>query len=288
YNPSILRLLRLISVFSKSDDERDYYFNRIEGFILYMDLDTQEDQINALSNEVQQNAEVYISIPKITFYEQKKLLESFVQEKVYDIDIKEKLSEMIQGNNPRANFLEFINDHVAEFEKWQTFFVEKFRIKVIEWLRTNKCNFVFEEDMEFDNLLMDKVKRVQTQESVSRDITVARKQLEKKAKTYYSHEALNPKPKRGRPPKQAQKIESVTSMTNDYYTMIPRDLYAFLFVPRLNSTRELTFSSEHETQEEYDTSLVDADSENDTLSSLENLTKKIKSMQSLQDKLSSN
>ena len=77
-------------------------------------------------------------------------------------------------------------------------------------------------------------------------------------------------------------------MTNDYYTMIPRDLYAFLFVPRLNSPKELTFSSEHETQEEYDASLVDADATNDTLSSLENLTKKIKSMQSLQDKLSGN
>ena len=34
--------------------------------------------------------------------------------------------------------------------------------------------------MDFDNLLMDKVKRVQTQESVSREITSARKQLEKK------------------------------------------------------------------------------------------------------------
>ena len=37
-NPLILRAHRLMEAFAKSDDERDFYIDRIEGFLLYVDL----------------------------------------------------------------------------------------------------------------------------------------------------------------------------------------------------------------------------------------------------------
>ena len=41
-------------------------------------------------------------IPKLTFYETKKIMEGFVNEKVYDIDTKEKLLDIIQSKEARA------------------------------------------------------------------------------------------------------------------------------------------------------------------------------------------
>ena len=38
-NPLILRFHRLMDAFAKSDDERDFYLDKIEGFLLYIDLD---------------------------------------------------------------------------------------------------------------------------------------------------------------------------------------------------------------------------------------------------------
>src|SRR5438445_7236620 len=47
------------------------------------------------------------------------ILEGFIHEKVYDIDTKEKLLDLISAKEARENFLEFIYDHLAELEKWQ-------------------------------------------------------------------------------------------------------------------------------------------------------------------------
>ena len=38
-NPLLLRSYRLMDAFSKSDDERDFHLDRVEGFIVYVDLD---------------------------------------------------------------------------------------------------------------------------------------------------------------------------------------------------------------------------------------------------------
>src|ERR1700682_5064123 len=94
-NPLLLRYHRLMDAFAKSDDERDFYLDRIEGFIFYVDLDKSQKELDELDEEIKANAQRYCLIPKFTYYETKKLMEGFVNEKVYDIDTKERLIDII-------------------------------------------------------------------------------------------------------------------------------------------------------------------------------------------------
>ena len=96
-NPLILRCNRLMEAFAKSDDERDFYLDRLEGFIIYVDLDKPEEELRILEKELEKHADRYCMIPKLTFYETKKIMEGFINEKVYDIDTKEKLLDIIQS-----------------------------------------------------------------------------------------------------------------------------------------------------------------------------------------------
>ena len=137
-NPLILRYHRLMDAFAKSDDERDFYLDKVEGFIIYFDQDKSQEELDELGNELMLHKERYCLIPKMTFYETKKFMEGFVNEKVYDIDTKEKLLDIIQSKEARENFLEFIYDHLTELEKWQQYYHERSRIRIIEWLRGQK------------------------------------------------------------------------------------------------------------------------------------------------------
>jgi Uncharacterised protein family (UPF0158) len=248
-NPLVLRCHRLIEAFTKSDDERDFYLDRQEGFIVYVDLDKPIEEIESLENELRKHSDRYFLIPKLTFYETKKIMEGFVNEKVYDIDTKEKLLEIIQSKEARGNFLEFIYDHHAEMEKWQLFYQERSRIRIIEWLRNNQFHFVFEEDLDLPRGVLEKVKRHLFETKVGKDIAQARKTLQLKAKTYYSNEALNPRPKRGRPPKQAVKLEIEPQVTVDVYTTVPTAVRSFLFTPDMSASG-VTFSSKFESEEQ--------------------------------------
>lgn len=249
-NPLILRSQRLVEAFAKSDDERDFYLDRQEGFILYVDLDKTQQDLGALENELTKNPDRYVMIPKLTFYETKKIMEGFVNEKVYDIDTKEKLLDIIQSKEARENFLEFIYDHHSELEKWQQYYQERSRIRIIEWLRNNHFHFVFEEDLDLTKSMIEKLKKELFQTKVGKDILAARKNLVNKAKTYYSNEALNPRPKRGRPPKQAAKLEVEPQISTDIFTTVPPEIRMFLFTPDYTSTFTATFSSKFESEEE--------------------------------------
>lgn len=249
-NPLLLRASRLIEAFAKSNDERDFYLDRVEGFILYFDLDKPQEALDTLEAELLENSERYCMIPKMSFYETKKIMESFVNEKVYDIDTKEKLLDIIQSKEARENFLEFIYDQHTELEKWQQYYQERSRIRIIEWLRKNHFHFVFEEDLDFGVKLVEKLKELLFQPKVSKDIAASRKSLINKAKTYYSNEALNPRPKRGRPPKQQAKMEIEHHISSDIYTTIAPQLRAFLFIPDTSNISAATFSAKYETEEE--------------------------------------
>jgi hypothetical protein len=222
--------------FAKSDDERDFYLDKLEGFMIYVDLDKPQEELDALLQELEENKDRYIPLPKMTFYEIKKLMESFVNEKIYDIDTKEKLLDIIQSKEARENFLEFIYDHHSELEKWQQYYQERFRIKIIEWLRNNAFDFVFEEDIELTKSIVEKVKLHMFTPKVGKDIAQARKALAAKAATYYSNEALNPRPKRGRPPKQVVKVEAGPQFSSDIYTSVPKAVKSFLFSPDYHSS----------------------------------------------------
>lgn len=242
-NPLILRCNRLIEAFGKSDDERDFYLDRQEGFIIYVDLEKGEDELRSLEKELEKSPDRYCLIPKLTFYETKKIMEGFINEKVYDIDTKEKLLDIIQSKEARDNFLEFIYDHHSEFEKWQAYYQERSRIRIIEWLRTNHFHFVFEEDLDLPRMIIEKLKKELFQTKVGKDTINARKALVAKSKTYYSNEALNPRPKRGRPPKQAQKAEVEPQITTDIYNTVPNTIRPFLFIPELAGPGATNFAS---------------------------------------------
>ena len=247
--PLLLRYHRLMDSFAKSDDERDFYLDKVEGFLLYVDLDKDTQDIEALEKEVVEHKERYCIIPKMTFYEIKKFMEGFIHEKVYDIDTKEKLLDLISAKDSRENFLEFIYDHLTELEKWQLYYQERSRIRIIEWLRQQNIHFVFEEDLDLSRNVLEKLKRTLFETKVPKDISQAREQLEAKARTYYSNEALNPRPKRGRPPKQAVKVESEPQMTVDIYTEVPASCRAFLYIPDIATAASVTFSAKFETEE---------------------------------------
>jgi len=206
-NPLILRCHRLMEAFAKSDEDRDFYLDKVEGFILFADLDKTEKELKSLEKELENNSERYCLIPKLTFYETKKFMEGFVNEKVYDIDTKDKLLDIIQSKEARENFLEFIYDHLSDLEKWQQYYQERSRIRIIEWLRNYNFLFVFEEDLDLTTNVLESLKNKLFDKRVGKDVQATRKILASKAKSYYSNEALNPRPKRGRPPKQTQKIE---------------------------------------------------------------------------------
>jgi hypothetical protein len=283
YNPLILRFHRLMDAFAKSDDERDFYLDIVEGFIVFADLDRSLEELEVLEEELDANAERFRLIPKMTFYETKKFMEGFVNEKVYDIDTKEKLLDIIGSKEARENFLEFIYDHLTELEKWQQYYHERSRIRIIEWLRNEKILFAFEEDLDVTKTALEKVKHHAFDAKVPKDIQNARDAIVAKSKTYYSNEALNPRPKRGRPPKQTQKVELEPQYTVDIFKTVSQACRPFLFNPDFTST-SVTFSAKFDTEAQLIASLRGS-SRVKIDSKLEALSQRLESLRHLSDRL---
>ena len=281
--PLIFRFHRLIEAFSKADDERDFYLDKVEGFILFLNLDKNQDELVGAEAVVKASPERYCLIPKLTFYETKKFMEGFVHEKVYDIDTKEKLLDIIGGKESRENFLEFIYDHLHELEKWQQYYNERSRIRIIEWLREHDFTFVFEEDLDLSTQVVEKLKMGVFERKVPKDVQAGRNTMVAKSKTYYSSEALNPRPKRGRPPKQNPKVETVVEFTTDLFQTVPKAVRHFLFVPEFKA-HAVFFSTKFETEEQFlaglkGTTKVKVDSK------LEALSQRLESLRHLSTKL---
>lgn len=283
-NPLIIRLHRLMDAFSKSDDERDFYLDRVEGFIIYVDLDKPEEDYQKLLKELKENGDRYCQIPKLTFYETKKIMEGFVNEKVYDIDTKEKLLDIIQSRGARDAFLEFIYDNETELEKWQQYYQERSRVRMIEWLRQNSFDFVFEEDLEIPLQIMEKLKVNLFEPKVPKEVQQARQTLINRAKIYYSNEALNPRPKRGRPPKQVTKVEVEAQISNDIFTQVPSSVRRFLYLPEITTASAITFSEKFDTEAELIAHLRGVN-RSDSESQLEALSEKFASLKQLSNKL---
>ncbi len=283
-NPLILRAHRLMDAFAKSDDERDFFLDKVEGFIIYVDLDKTQDELDKLYDELKNHPDRYSLLPKLTFYETKKIMEGFVNEKVYDIDTKEKLLDIIQSKDAREHFLEFVYDHDAELEKWQQYYQERSRVRIIEWLRNNEFQFVFEEDLELPRAIVEKLKTHLFDAKVPKELQQTRLALVAKAKTYYSNEALNPRPKRGRPPKQVAKIEVETQVSSDLYLQVPPPVLRFLYLPNITSASSITFSEKFDSEEDFLAHLRGShrtDGENQ----LEALSKKFATLRELSSKL---
>lgn len=246
--PLILRYHRLLEVFSKSNDVRDFYLDKVEGFLVFYDLDKGEEVLALADAELKAHPDRYCAIPKLTYYETRKFMEGFVTEKVYDIDTKEKLLEIIGARGARENFLEFVYDNLTELDKWQQYYQERSRVRIIEWLRDNEVVFVFEEDLELPTVTVEKLKEHKFSSRVAKDVAAARDVLEAKSKTYYSSDALNPRPKRGRPPKQTAKLEVEPELAGDFYTTVPSVLRNFVFAPDFSNAAAM-FSSRFDTEE---------------------------------------
>ena len=181
-------------------------------------------------------------------------------------------------------FLEFLYDHHHELEKWQQYYQERSRVRIIEWLRLHEFDFVFEEDLEMTTPLIEKIKRNLFEPKPSKDVITARQVLKAKAKTYYSNEALNPRPKRGRPPKQVVKVEIEPKFSLDIYSTVTSVLRPFLYVPDISSAASITFSSKYETQEDFLASLK-SNQRSTANEKLEELSKRLASLQELSTRL---
>ena len=278
-SPLLLRFQRLMDAFAKSDDEKDFYLDRVEGFIVYIDLEKSEKELEDLERELFiEHPNRYYLIPKMTFYETKKFMEGFVNDKVYDIDTKDKLLDIIQAKEARENFLEFIYDHPTELEKWQQFYQERSRVRIIEWLRSKQMQFVFEEDLDFTKALFEKVKRHLFDVKAPKDVMTARDVLMTKSKVYYSNEALNPRPKRGRPPKQVAKAEVEPQAVVDLFTTIPLAVRPFLYL--IANTSAMTFSRRFDTEDQLVANLRGGGSKAQESSKLQ-LAEKLDSLQKL-------
>ncbi|SCA62934.1 UPF0158 protein CPn_0518/CP_0235/CPj0518/CpB0539 [Chlamydiales bacterium SCGC AG-110-M15] len=284
--PLILQHHRLMQGFAKADDEKDFYLDALEGFMIFVDLDKSQEELDTLALGLKKAGERFRQLPKFTFFETKKIMEGFVNEKVFDIDTKEKLLDIIQGKEARENFLEFIYDHHTEMEKWQQYYQERSRVRIIEWLRNNEFHFVFEEDLDLAGSVIEKLKETLFEAKSGKEIMNARKILEAKSQTYYSNEALNPRPKRGRPPKQMPKVEVERQITADIYTTVPAPMRPFLFTPEINSaTAAMSFSSSFENEEEF-ISNIRHHGQGASESKLESLNQKLQSLRSLSARLS--
>lgn len=277
--PLILRCLRLIDAFAKSDDEKDFYLDKQEGFLFFANLDRSEEELTALEKEIKTHSERDLPIPKLTFFEIKKIMESFSNEKIYDIDTKEKLLNIISSKAPRDHFLEFLHDNLNELEKWQAYYLERSRIQVIAWLRSQELHFVFEEDIDLPPPLVIKLKQTLFQTKVPKEVSDARKVMEQKAKTYYSSEVLHPRPKRGRPPKHVVKVEIEPQFTKDFYQTIPDAIDPFLFAPNIRTLSSVTFSGRFVTEDDFIKSLRPTKEVKNR--ELEELSRKLASLQSL-------
>ncbi|MCH9811694.1 UPF0158 family protein [bacterium] len=281
--PLILRYHRMLEVFSKSNDVRDFYLDKVEGFLVYFDLDKGEEELNIAEEELKSHPDRYCSIPKLTYYETRKFMEGFVTEKVYDIDTKEKLLEIIGARGARENFLEFVYDNLTELDKWQQYYQERSRVRIIEWLRDNEVVFVFEEDLDLPLGTMEKLKEHKFSARVSKDVSSARDVLDAKSKTYYSSDALNPRPKRGRPPKQQAKLEVEPEFSGDFFTTIPSALRPFVFSPDYSSAAAM-FSSRFDSEEKLLASMKGS-SEKPVDMKLHKLSQRLESLKQISDSL---
>lgn len=278
-NALLLRCNRLMEAFAKSDDERDFYLDSVEGFIVFVNLDKSNEQLEGLAEAFEKEPDRYHLVPKLSFYESKKFMEGFVHEKVYDIDTKEKLIDVIQSKEPRENFLEFLYDHELELEKWQLYYQERSRVRIIEWLREHQLQFVFEEDLDFTQTLMEKLKTSLFSPKASKEVMAARKIIAAKAKTYYSNEALNPRPKRGRPPKQSAESKLEPQACVDIFTAVPTKVVPFNFTPDSTMLSAMSFSAKYSSEEDMLSHRKDQSSESHAV--LESLNQKLEELRSL-------
>jgi len=281
--PIIIRYHRLLEAFSRSDDERDFYLGRIEGAIVYLDLDKPEEEIREAEKELLQHANRYILVPKLTYYESKKVMEGFVNEKVYDIDTKEKLLDIISSREAKENFLEFVFDHLTELDKWQQFYLERFKVRIIEWLCKHRILFTFEEDLEIPKNLLEKAKLHLFDVKVPKDVAQAREIINIKATSYQSADSYVQKPRRGRPPKALPKVETEPQFTIDIFKTCPSTLRPFLYLSDYNPDA-IYFSSKFQQSQELNQNLRGMERPK-VDSRLEMLSQRLESLRHLSGKL---
>jgi hypothetical protein len=281
--PLMLRYHRLLEAFSKANDVRDFYLDKLEGFLVYYDLDKAEEELIIAETELKENPDRYVAIPKLTYYETRKFMEGFVTEKVYDIDTKEKLLEIISCRGARENFLEFVYDHLTELDKWQQYYQERSRVRIIEFLRDNEVVFVFEEDLDLPMSTLEKLKEHKFSARAPKEVSQARDILDAKSKTYYSSDALNPRPKRGRPPKQQAKEELEPDLADDFYITVPSPLRPFLFSPEYSNAAAM-FSSKFDSEEKLLASMKGSEKA-PVNTKLHELSQRLESLRQLSDRL---
>ncbi len=135
-------------------------------------------------------------------------------------------------------------------------------------------------------MILEKVKRHLFDAKAPKEVAQARDALLVKSKTYYSNEALNPRPKRGRPPKQIAKVELEPQFTLDIYTTVPPTGRAFLYLPDVTAS-SVTFSAKFDTEQQLLANLRGATRGVKVDTKLEALSQRLESLRHLSARLGS-
>lgn len=235
-NVFIVKNTRLVDVFIKSDEDHDFYFDAETGAIFYVDLTSDEDKLEELYNFLLKFPKRLFLFPKMTEYERRKIVEAFLHGKVNDLDVSEKVSRELDFLGYESKVIDILKEYGTEIEKWTAFFSEKMRVMSIEWLnKVIKMNdvkpfsYVFEEDI---IQYMDRDKIVAFKESMgskNENISSIREDLIEFSKIYFEHEIIDPKPKRGRPPKGKKNSSSEIIPIPDMYLAYDSVLRGFIY-----------------------------------------------------------
>lgn len=209
-NVLIIKATRCVDALIKSDEDNDFYLDVKTGAFLYVDLHADEDSMKHLESfiEKEDNKTLFL-LPKMTEYGKKKIIEEFVHDKVSDLEVSEKLINEIATLGYETRLMEVFREYPTEHDKWNLFFSEKMRSLAVVWLNeiiekvfsVIDLRYVFEEDvskfLDYEEIVLFK----ENPEVNTKDIKNIKSRLLEFSKIYKQPEIINPKPKRGRPPK---------------------------------------------------------------------------------------
>ncbi|MCK5787909.1 MAG: hypothetical protein KAH32_02845 [Chlamydiia bacterium] len=202
-----MKATRCIGVFIRSDDDNDFLLDTKTGAFLLLDLKAEDADMDHLQKFLEGEEDRFFLVPKITEYEKRKIFEEFINYKVNDLEVSERISDTLDTLGYESRAIEILQEYPYEYDKWISFFSEKIRIRVVRWLnKTSQSmksgfSYVFEEDLtnyiSKEELISFKENYITNKQSISGIV----KKLHQMSKLYLEDEIVNPKPRRGRPPK---------------------------------------------------------------------------------------
>ncbi len=257
-SPLIIQRHQLIQAAIRSDDENSFYFDCLEGCLLYEDLSKSDEQLAIFHERILGDPVRFQRIPVLALYEKKKIIEGYLEIAKLDDDTKAKIPEFLQSATAPEVFWDYIKDNIAEVEIWTQYYNQRMTVWSIKLLRNYNVLFTFEEDLmqDFTHDVIERYKQnMFTPSKGDAEVKRLRAIVVAKAAAYYNKEALIHRPRRGRPPKAKDEALQEKIYSTSYYTQIPVQLQPFIFRPLINTFSPVLFPSTHEQLSSFGASL---------------------------------